>query len=222
MRHPYSIALNAWCSIVLNAACSVAVVLLLANTAFGQSPSAENSERPPRLAAIEWRESSVSVRVRGTDPAAPRSLTLFRFRQERFERVASTSSRADGRFDFGEIIVSQENDFFAVSPESEAPRIDRLVRIERPVPSPRVSASLETPSDVLIHPARLEGELRFREDGTGRLLARLRIDATRPRSTRIDLNELLGRAAPVEIRIEQVLDNGRVSESTFFRFERTR
>jgi len=85
--------------------------------------------------------------------------------------------------------------------------------------APEIVASLDgAPMEIIVHPARYEGELRFRDDATGTLVARWPIDVTRGGTTVIDLSELLGPKPPRAIRVRQVLEDGRVSPPAFYRF----
>ncbi len=185
-----------------------------------QSASAQSKEFEAKLFPIVWQENESSLRARGSDTWGPRNLELWAFRNGSFEFIAATLSSASGEFDFGEIAAPQQNLYLTVTPAGTHPTVKRLVRVERPVQAPIITVSLGTaPIELIIQPARFEGEFRFRDGETNRLLARFAIDSRRGQSTVIDLLELLGPNMPHEIRIEQVLEDGRVSASAFYRFD---
>lgn len=207
MRRAHQRALSLW-SILF-------VLFWVAPTASAQG------ERPlPRLFPAEYHAGVVSVRVRGSDPAGPRRLELWARRSESFERIASVSSASDGGFDFGEIPLPQQGLSLAVTIQGRRPRLDGVVFFESPVPAPEIVPSLHGSStELIVHPARYEGELRFRDDATGTLIGRWPIDAMRKGTSVIDPFELFGPNAPNEIRVRQVLEDGRVSAPAFYRFD---
>ena len=191
------------------------VLSWLAPTALAQG------ERPlPRLFPAELHASVASVRVRGSDPAGPRRLELWAWRSESFERIASVSSAPDGDFDFGEIPLPQQGLSLAVTIQGSRPSPDEVVLFESPIPAPEIVPTLDGSSmELIVHPARYEGELRFRDDATGTLIARWPVEVLREGTSVIDLFELLGPNPPSEIRVQQVLDDGRVSPPAFYRFD---
>jgi hypothetical protein len=191
------------------------VLSWLAPTALAQG------EKPlPRLFPAELHASVASVRVRGSDPAGPRRLELWAWRIESFERIASVSSAPDGGFDFGEIPLPQQGLSLAVTIQGGRPSVDDVVLLESPIPAPKIAPSLGgSQMELIVHPARYEGELRFRDDATGTLIARWPIDVMRERTSVIDLFQLIGPNPPREIRVQQVLEDGRVSPPAFYRFD---
>jgi hypothetical protein len=184
-------------------------------------PVLADSELPlPRLFPPDARSQAISVRAHGTDPAGPQRLELWVWRTESFERIASQRSSPGGLFDFGEIPVPQQGLSLAVTIQGNRPSLERVVRFENPVPAPKIVPSLdETSMELIVHPARYEGELRIRNAMTGTLVARRPIDSTREGTSVIDLFDLIGSNPPSEIRVQQVLEDGRVSASSFYRFE---
>lgn len=196
------------------------VVLLVFSSAAAISASAQSLATQPRLDPVTWRPDAETIPARGFDPLAPRPLDLWVWRNESFDRIGETRSLFNGRFDFGQIGVPQEALFLAVTSRGERPSTDRMNIVERPVLAPIIAITLNDAIDELvIHPARLEGELRFRNAATGALLARVPIEPGRPGTTVIDVFELLGPRPPIEIRVQQVLDDGRASPSAYYRFD---
>ena len=184
-------------------------------------PVLAESEMPlPRLFPPDAHPQTTSVRAHGTDPAGPRRLELWFWRIETFERIASGWSAPDGRFDFGEIPVPQQGLSLAVTIQGSPPRLEHVVLFENPVPAPEIVSSLDEASmELIVHPARYEGELRIRDARTGTLVARWPIDPARKGTSVIDLFDVFGSNPPREIRVQQVLEDGRVSASAFYRFE---
>jgi hypothetical protein len=197
--------------------------LLLALCTMAVAPTAVFAESTlqPRLWSASWHPESESFRAEGVDPAGPRQLVLWSHRNESFERIAATRSLANGRFDFGEISVAMGPLMLAVSARGQRPLIEELLVIERSIPAPQIVAiPSEANREILVHPARFEGEFRVRDAHDGRLLARLAIEPSRPAATTLDLFELFGASAPESIWIHQVLEDGRQSDRAFFRFDR--
>lgn len=175
----------------------------------------------PRLQLEPWSADSESLRARGHDPGGPRDLELWAWRDASFSRIAVVRSDRSGRFDFGEIPAPYEPLLLGVAPRGSRPDPDRMVRIERPVPAPQLVVGLEEDArELVVYPARLEGELRFFDASSSRLLMRWPLDATRSGATRIDLTEALGKGSPETIRVQQVLEDGRVSAPAFTRLVR--
>ncbi len=174
----------------------------------------------PRLAALEIASDAQTVRARGSDPAGPRALELWSWREGRFARLARTRSAADGRFDFGELPVPHEALWLAVSARGRRPHERDRIRVERGLAAPRLVPELGEPArELAIHPARREGELRIRDARSGRLLLRWPVEASGRGPVHLDLLDALGPALPSAVWIDQVLDDGRRSEPAFLDLE---
>jgi hypothetical protein len=116
--------------------------------------------------------------------------------------------------------LPQQGLSLAVTIEGERPKLDHVVLYDKPIAAPEIVASLDGASmEIIVHPARYEGELRFRDDATGNLVARWPIDVSRGGTSLIDLSELLGPEPPRAIHIRQVLEDGRISPPAFYRFD---
>jgi len=180
---------------------------------------ARADEEPPRLDAVPFRIEANSFRAVGFDPAAPRPLVLWRWDGERFFRVATTRSQTWGRFDFGQQPIPSGDAYFHVSAVGALPDPDRLLHVERRTPAPVIqSGGLETGELVLV-PARLEGELWIRDADSGRLLLRKAVDPRARYRVWVDLDDELPRPWPRALEIEQRLDDGRASESEILPLE---
>jgi hypothetical protein len=168
---------------------------------------------PPR-ATLEAPVAPVegsTFHAKGSDPAAPRTLVLWRWTGQSFLRTAETRSSNDGAFDFGLQPLPLAHADYVVTPTGEAPGRDELLGIERSLPAPIVAD--EDPADavLLVRPARAEGEIQVRDAGTGQLLARIEVDPDSVRGTAIDLSAALPHVWPEAISIEQRLLDGRRS-----------
>ncbi len=156
-----------------------------------------------------------AFRAAGFDPAAPRTLVLWRFDGARLDRLGESRSGPDGRFDFGLQPLPVARADFGVTGLGEAPDPGTFRRYERAVPAP-VVASDEVSADgaprtLLVLTARSEGELRIRDAASGRWLARIPVATTPRPGTAIDLDRWLPSPVPHAIAIEHRLDDGRVS-----------
>ncbi len=164
---------------------------------------------------------ATTFRATGFDPAAPRSLVLWRFDGERYLRLAETRSASDARFDFGLQPLPLAHTDYGVTGLDESPKSSDLQAIERRLPAP-VVATYDAEDDVLrVLTARAEGEIYVSDAGTGRLLARFAVDPTPGRTLAIDLATALPRIRPDAIAIEHVLPDGRRSTPEIWLLEGT-
>lgn len=194
------------------------LVLLLASlNVMLAAPASADADRPPRLDPPDAAELRHGYRATGTDPNAPRPLVLWRWDGFRFLRVASTRSEPDGRFDFGEQTLPSSEVDFHVSLRDDAPDIDRMLRIERPVPAPIVVLGGLGTSEIILAPAARSGELRIYDAQSGRLL--LRRPVASHNHVCVDLSAELPRPWPAALAIEQVLDDGRRSDRQHWRLD---
>jgi len=202
---------------------SVAPWLFVALATLIASTSLAEDERPARLDPPGAQSSNPSTtegyRARGTDPAGPRELVLWRWHENGFTRLASTRSRPDGRFDFGEQPLPAVETWFHVAPHGVEPEAEGLVRIERRLRAPRVLPDGQLTSSIYLVPAADGGEFRIYDATSGRLLLRRDIEPRDRPSDALDLQSELPSPPPSAITIEQVLDDGRRSERTYWRIE---
>jgi len=193
------------------------IICLLAS--IGLSLGAGSSVRADelRLELPDHREVTSTVAIVGWDDSAPRSLVLWHWTGEAFERLAETRSNVWGRFDFGRLPVPVRGWRLHVAEADHEPDRARLELLLGPLPAPRLSpAGFET--DLLsIQPALFEGELRIYAHGDGGLLLRRSLAEHGARAIFLDLAEELPRSAPEALEIVHVLGDGRRSEPAYWR-----
>lgn len=173
-------------------------------------------DRPPRLDSPSSLEGVHSYRARGFDPGGPRPLTLWRFDDLGFLRLASTASDASGRFDFGEQTLPTHEVYFHVSIQNEEPDPTRLLRIERPVPAPLILPGGLGSSEIDLALTDRGGEIRIYDAESGRLLLRKPVGSGTHFSLSIDLRREIPGPWPVALSIEQVLEDGRRSDRQYW------
>lgn len=194
--------------------------LCFAGIALVDASAADPIAIAPRLHPIDWQSGRESIRARGDAGPGVRSLELWSWRDEVFERIATTRSDPDGAFDFGEVPVPAGALWLDVTVRGDVPSVDRLLRIERPPAAPIISAVVDgSISEIRIHPAVREGELRVRDARSGVLIDRWPVTTRAPGRAPFDwtINSVSG--DPIEFTVEQVLEDGRVSPPAFYRFE---
>jgi hypothetical protein len=176
----------------------------------------------PQLRSDAWDAETESFRAQGRDPDGPRELVLWSFRDGDFTQISATHSGADGAFDFGEIGVSIAPLLLGVAESGRHPRIEELLVVERPIPAPQIVAMLGEDDglgpELIVHPARFEGELRIYDVSDGRILARQALAATGRGRSALDVAAILGDVLPEAIWIQQILEDGRGSARAYFRF----
>jgi hypothetical protein len=192
----------------------VARGLALALTLLSATASLGDTIGSPRLLAAEIAHDSGSVQIEGQDPAAPRALVLWIVRDRGPQELARTRSRADGGFDFGQVVVPPSGLALAVRPVGRKPGNSDLW-IEGRLRAPRIRAPMGGvhPFEIEILPRSAEGEIRIHEADTGVLRLRRPIGSLRGRGVVIDLAEELGPGLPRAVRIEQVDGAGRRSSA---------
>ena len=170
----------------------------------------------PLLETPEPGRHATVVRAAGHDPAAPRALVLWRWDGTSFLRLATTRSQPGGRFDFGLQAVPGRGLSLHVAAEGEAPSVERALRVDPPLPAPIVVADGLEQGELVLAPARPEGELRLYDASTGRLLLRVPVGAGRRGRVTIDLEAVLPRPWPTALSIEQVVAGSRRSPRQFW------
>lgn len=174
--------------------------------------ASDGSPAAPRLDRVDPASEALSFRAGGIDPDSPRELVLWRSSGDgRFTRVSATRSEASGRFDFGQVPLLGGSSFFKVCAAGDAPKTGPSLRIERPMAAPLIYAASSDRDQIAVVPARREGELRFHDANTGRLLFRHRITARQEEAGIIDFGEALPAPRPEALSVYQVFDDGRRS-----------
>ena len=176
-----------------------------------------------RLDPPEFESGAVSFRATGFDPAAPRNLVLWRLSRgaapSQAVRVGETRSDENGHFDFGQVPNPIAQGSLYVAPVGERPDGSRPLDLSPSVPGPLVSGEAEDPLVVAVVPALFEGSIELRDATTRRLIARRVVSTSAARSLQFDL---LDEALPHDtdrLSVEQILDDGRRSESTVWILE---
>lgn len=174
----------------------------------------------PRLSPADWRWDAETFRARGNDPGGPRELDLWSWRDGAFDRIARTRSDSASSFDFGEIPIPHEALYLHVSLRGVRPDSAALLRVERPLPAPRITMPLAVNAEeIFIHPIRNEGEIRIHDAATGLLLLRLAVTGDPRQGVNFDPYAALGPDLPVAISIRQVLADGRQSPAAILRID---
>jgi hypothetical protein len=201
---------------------SLSAALAIATLWFA-SPSIGRDDLSPRLDPPGSRSGEPSphatYRAAGRDPDAPRALVLWRWHDDRFIRLASGRSRIDGRFDFGEQPLPSPRVYFHVSVADTAPDAEFLMVVERRVPAPLVLADAPDSTRIFLVAAEPGGEFRFHDADSGRLLLRKPVVGRDGDPVSLDLSDELSGAWPNALRIEQVLDDGRRSDTQYWRLD---
>lgn len=185
-------------------------------------------DAPPRLRSLASGSESASCRPLGLDPSSPRELVLWLERRspsENHQRIGTTRSTPDGRFDFGEVPLPPGERALQVTPEGAAPDPNRWRRAPRDLAPPQVQWILGARSrnELLLRPERFVGSVRIFDAATGQLRWQRPLETTAENWDEamqrghngfvVDLEIALSGRVPPSIRIDQIDDRGRATDS---------